>query len=383
MQPIVRARVEDYAQMVELGNYCFRREKGAIEQRWCHVWGGHLPESSEEFLKNFFLVKEGRQIVGMIAIVPLMLNFGSDNVPAGGVTAVATHPLYRGKGIMSALLEWAEQEMVRRGDVISLLGGDRCRYSHFGWEPVGRRCELCYPPQYLSALPEPETRPVRIRASASSESREVLRHFRRRGYSLLRSEERLALLMRRRGCEFWGIASDAGLSCYLAGLDSTICEYGGDAGRLPGLVKHFARMHDFQEISILTPARFGPEEELLYSLAGSFRISAMVSLKILSLRRLLSGLLPVLQERSVAVGPGFQATLVLRETGESVCLRSADGKIEISEATGGNECCFDRHGMARVLFGPFAEELIGARSQGRPLAELLPLELCISKIDMV
>jgi GNAT superfamily N-acetyltransferase len=384
MEPIVRARVEEYEQMVEFANSCFPWEHGIIEQRWCHVWGGHVKEPSEEYVRNFFLLKDRSEIVGMIAIVPLTLRFGGSTMQAGGVTAVATHPLYRGKGIMSALLARADQEMQQRGDVVSVLGGDRSRYAHFGWEQVGARCELHFPAKYLMQLPDPKGLPTRIRPGDTALKLEVLAQYDRGGFAFPRTEERLATLMRRKNAEFWGVHGSAGLTCYCAALDETVCEYGGAADELPGIVKYFAQVHDFSEIRILTPSRFGREEESLYRYAGGYRLLPVLSLKVLSLSRLAHCLLPALQDRAERRGTSnFALGLAIRETGEAITLYNRGGRLGLSREEPSAQLCLDRCDMARFLFGPFPEGIRSGAPTRLALEEILPFELLVSKIDMV
>ena len=153
--------------MVTTGNLCFGLDRGVLEKRWCHVWGGHLQQPSADYMQNFFLYRRDGCIWGMLAVVPMVLEWDDEKIDTGGISAAATHPQYRKKGVMSELLTHADSMMQTRGDIISVLGGDRQRYGHFGWEHIGVRPVLVFGKKYLDSNPQAQLDPVRITADSS------------------------------------------------------------------------------------------------------------------------------------------------------------------------------------------------------------------------
>lgn len=65
---------------------------------------------------------------------------GGEELSVCGIGNVGVHPNYRGRGYMIDIMTALCDEMVRRGADISLLGGDRFRYGHFGYDPASLNC---------------------------------------------------------------------------------------------------------------------------------------------------------------------------------------------------------------------------------------------------
>ena len=94
---------------------------GDMERRldWCHV-----------------IAHRGR-LVAHVGVYPLDFVSPAGRVTVGGIGAVATHPAFRGRGLMSGLLGHATRHMRAQGMPLSILWGDRGRYARFGWEAAG------------------------------------------------------------------------------------------------------------------------------------------------------------------------------------------------------------------------------------------------------
>lgn len=65
---------------------------------------------------------------------------GGEELSVCGIGNVGVHPDYRGRGYMIDIMTALCDEMERRGADISLLGGDRFRYGHFGFDPGSLNC---------------------------------------------------------------------------------------------------------------------------------------------------------------------------------------------------------------------------------------------------
>lgn len=84
----------------------------------------------------------GGQIVSHVGLYPIEFALGPRRVMAGGIGGVLTQPRFRGQGLMAALLGHSTGLMKRQGVPLSILWGDRFRYSRFGWEPAGAKLDL-------------------------------------------------------------------------------------------------------------------------------------------------------------------------------------------------------------------------------------------------
>ncbi len=395
MPNIVRAEAEDYEQLVAIGNLCFRGQRGSLERRWCHVWGGHLDEPAEEYLRNFFLYKQDSRIWGMVGVIPMRLEWGGEIVRVGGISPVATHPEYRGRGVMTKLLAHADAVMQERGDELSVLGGDRKRYGRFGWEHIGRMARLLFSKRYWSDIPDLRNRPNCI--TADSDDRvleEVLRLYNAVTPRFVRSLGQLRVLLSRPGAEIWAVEGGSGLESYLAAFDNRICEYRGDSVTLPGLIKYFASMHDYPEVVAHAPPDFGVVEERLLGWSSDMRVGPLFSLKILRLAELLRKLVPAMRKRLGGRAElRLEVALTVEESGETVALTAAGGDVEIvpgdvgGSGAGRVSLNLVRRQMARLLFGPFTEGVLaGAKvnpGAAGAILRLFPLPLHGSRLDLV
>lgn len=77
------------------------------------------------------------KVVGTYRIFPLLVRIGCAAVPIGGINNVCTHPRYRKRGYMKALLTDGIEHMKQSGALISLLHGIPDFYYKFGYAFVG------------------------------------------------------------------------------------------------------------------------------------------------------------------------------------------------------------------------------------------------------
>jgi len=97
----------------------------------------HLYGDMESNLDWCHVIAHRGRIVSHTGIYPLKFVAGARSVMVGGIGAVATEPAYRGKGMMSAFLDYSTAWMRGHGMPVSILWGDRLRYARYGWEPAG------------------------------------------------------------------------------------------------------------------------------------------------------------------------------------------------------------------------------------------------------
>lgn len=81
-----------------------------------------------------YLAMDGEKIVGVVCVYPFDIIYGDKVLKANSLGSVSAHPDYRGKGIMSSLLNMAISDM---DESISFLSGNRHRYANYGYEPLG------------------------------------------------------------------------------------------------------------------------------------------------------------------------------------------------------------------------------------------------------
>lgn len=102
--------------------------KGFFPLHYPTVWGRETAD-----LENRFIIKEGGKIVSHVGLFPLKVKVGKEIAKVGGIGGVATLPEWRGKGLMTKLLNHTIKKMEKENYPFSVLWGDRQRYGNF-WE---------------------------------------------------------------------------------------------------------------------------------------------------------------------------------------------------------------------------------------------------------
>lgn len=98
----------------------------------------------------------GDEVVGHVGVWPHGQWFGGRRVPVGGVGGVAVAPPWRRRGVGSALLRRALDDMRERGDVASTLYPMAyAPYRRLGWEVAGTWMQREVPTRALTELPRP------------------------------------------------------------------------------------------------------------------------------------------------------------------------------------------------------------------------------------
>ncbi len=82
---------------------------------------------------TYFAFDDGK-IIGTVLSYPLTFHIGGATLTARGIGSVATHPRRRGEGFMKDMMKTAIDDMKKEGIALSVLGGRRGRYAHFGFE---------------------------------------------------------------------------------------------------------------------------------------------------------------------------------------------------------------------------------------------------------
>lgn len=77
---------------------------------------------------------ENEKITGAVGAFPLEYVIAGEKFSCTGIGNVASHPEMRGQGTMRALMNAAISDMITQDVDLSVLGGRRHRYNHFGYE---------------------------------------------------------------------------------------------------------------------------------------------------------------------------------------------------------------------------------------------------------
>ena len=88
---------------------------------------------------HFLAVDDEQGIRGLVATLPGTLWVNGAPLKTGYIGTVCVHPEARGEGHMKKLMRLNMDRMLQNGTDIAMLGGQRQRYSYFGYESGGVR----------------------------------------------------------------------------------------------------------------------------------------------------------------------------------------------------------------------------------------------------
>ncbi len=91
----------------------------------------------DEHMGKHLVLRDNEKIVAALGIYPLKTNIMGEELLFATCGNIGTLESYRGKGLMSQLLDTAMDEMRKMGVDAARLGGQRQRYERYGFEPAG------------------------------------------------------------------------------------------------------------------------------------------------------------------------------------------------------------------------------------------------------
>ncbi len=107
---------------------------GFSDPRWFEKDTPTYFGASQDRLATKWLLKSGNRIASHVGIFPFTALVGSSRLKVAGIGSVATHPDFRGRGLMKRLMDHAVGEMEKAGYDLSILWGERGLYGHYGYE---------------------------------------------------------------------------------------------------------------------------------------------------------------------------------------------------------------------------------------------------------
>lgn len=131
---IVQLTAADFGEAIDLLNYAFSFSHGP------HDFPSLLPKiyrPTEELMRCNHAIRRDGRLVAAVGVFPLTWHVGGAALRVACIGGVSTHPRYRGRGLMRALMRHCVEEIRAAGYPLSWLSGRRPRYRHFGYEQCG------------------------------------------------------------------------------------------------------------------------------------------------------------------------------------------------------------------------------------------------------
>ena len=326
----------------------------------------------ERFPGRVLATEEDGRVVSACALLVRDFACGSRSVRVGLIGSVCTAPEARGRGLASALLRRAEEELASEGCVLAMLWADDARfYEERGWSPIGAEVDFALEPAHEARLPGS----AGLRAAAPDDRGAIHRLYTLQRERVERSPQETAALLAAPGMETLVLQRERDVvaySCLGRGKDfaRTIHEWSGSERDVLALVReHMRRARSRGEggaTFLITPATASGLHERLRGLGANWSEGVLAMGKLLQPEGA-AALLAELAgpEASISVDGGAGAGVSLTGPSGSVEL-SAEELLGLLVPARGR-----RHGIDPV-----------ARATGLALSEL-PLPLFAWGLDSI
>ncbi len=387
MQGPLRATLSDFDSLIELVDTCFPtdRDRGGMLARW-----GHCYIERPEKLRQSVILKVGERAVSHVAYVDEALLVEGSSLKLAGISGVATHPKYRGRGLMTKLLDHCIGLMEEEGYVLSELGGDTQRYRRFGWENAGREWSFRLSHRSVAEHDAPAGWKVTRYQGSAGETGFVKSIHEQEPMGLARTDELYRLLLGRKGWQTWLAEGPQGARAYMVlqaddAKRQDAWELGGEAAGVHALIAHLMKERGVESLGVCLPWRH-PLNALLFKLSSGWHVQPQRMIRINDLAGTLAGFLSQLKKRydELDVKAEGAVSLSMAGTDQIARLVFADGdvKVETEDVRGALE--LDRLQMVRFLFGPGApDNEVNLPEDVRFLKLLLPLDFYIWHLEWV
>ncbi len=132
------AKPSDFDELLDFLNFVFSYSARPHEfkKRLPKLYGENKMDE-----QTHFVAKKDGKIIAAVLICKTEQKVGNTVLKVGGVGSVSAHPYHRKNGHMTALMDMATAEIRRTCD-FGVLGGQRQRYAHFGFQPSGWEAEF-------------------------------------------------------------------------------------------------------------------------------------------------------------------------------------------------------------------------------------------------
>jgi len=334
--------------------------------------------------RNVFVIRERGEIVSLVRIFPLGTVQNGVSVKLAGIGSVSTAYSRRGKGYMSELLQRAFQEMEKQKFPLSVLGGDRHRYGHFGYENGGRIVEMRISPRGF------DKNVVRLPAVKRFTGDEKTLARMKKAYDALKYRKSRTFKEMRELYTKPGV-----MACYAANgkdfasvvLSATefrdggkkVLEFTGSDELVMGILHYLAERFKIPGFSLGFPD-FSDVPFKMMSAASGWSVNSEMMIKIINLKQTL---------QAFSGQPGFlfpdgeEVTLSIRDR-ESVLITKKNGRLRVENGRGANEVALGEMDMVRLLFGLSFWAPEGAKQNViKVLRQFLPFNLFLGRLDHI
>ena len=381
----------DFESLAELLRLCFGGGPPTEVDAWPHVC-----RREPEYYDRYRVMSDNGRIVSSVGIVPMQFYIEGAVLPVGGISVVATHPDYRGRGLASGVIRSSIEIMKERGFAIAWLNGNRQLYSRFGWERAGRKYNFSFDKRSIAKLP-PGSTEIRKYNGEDHFADAISALFERRPLRGVRDGALIRLLLSRGGTETYLSLDNTGVAgyvCVTRGQSdrayAELYEYGGSDLAFQNLLRYCFDSLGLERISMASPIVADPcrsailESASEWNLGFSGWIGSGGMIKILDLAALFEAFVPQMNRKLRESNVSFAESVSINssDTGETATLSFSRGDgITVSKEPAEPIFGLSEHDVIQAFFGlDKARDPVG---RSKLVSAVTPLDFYVSPMEMV
>jgi len=216
-------------------------------------------------MENMRIIKVDRRVVSHVGIFPAEIAVGETVLKVGGIGGVGTHPDHRRRGYAGRLLMDSVAKMdAEECDLSILWTGIGDYYRKFGWEYGGREHHYYLDRGNIELFPPLDGCTVEIGPKDEDQRRQMDQLYNRKPLRVIRDEDLTRTLLGIPKYTTHLALKGRDVSAYIVLHGDRVVEYGGDAGRILGLIRNvLEEQPGIRSISAATPSASDALTQLL------------------------------------------------------------------------------------------------------------------------
>jgi GNAT superfamily N-acetyltransferase len=327
------------------------------DSRWFENDAAFFFGTRPDQLKTKWVLKSGEKFIAHVGIFPFTATMEGPALKVAGIGAVATHPDFRGQGLMKRLMDQIMGEVKRDGYDLSILWGERGLYQPYGYERALYLDQFTFQKRHLKYFATPKgVRPVR---PADLPALQVL--FKDHPFRVKRSTNYTSSVIRRFSQYLsdpaWVLEEKGKVAAYAifgkswaGGLEAV--EWGGQTEDVACLFSTVLQHRPEDSLMASLYSDSGLYGWALENCSDHVRTTRSCMLKLLKLDSVLRAFEPQLQESYGKLGRNAQKTFTLRmEDGQTSSLRLGGNLRIVPPSPEGIPVTLSHSDCVRLLFG--------------------------------
>ena len=352
-------------------------------------------------MPHHFAIRKNGRIRAVVGSFPMAMQAGDTRLKVAGIGSVSAHPYEQGSGYMSKLMKEAVRSMREEGVHLSVLGGERKRYSHFGYERSGNALDFNVSKKSATiglakdAAPQTALRFEKIGENDAARLAEAKRLHDRQLVHAERSPEEFYFITKTWRRELWAILGESGrMAGYLVASPERdrVAELAVESpDLLTEAIRAWVADQEHSYVTFVVPPWNIAYAQAAGRICESVMVRGSYNILVLDWERVVDALLKVKAQTAVlAEGEasirirGYGTLRIAVRGGKASCERMA-AETDGGHAAAAPDIEWDALQATRILFGPLPQPYAeGVPENLAPLlSSWLPLPLHWPEQDQV